>query len=89
VIVDDTIPEPGPYCPVSVELKDGRRFTYTARIAKGHPQNPMTEEEVLNKFRSNAKSVISEEQSAELVQDGQHLETIGNVRKLIELLVHK
>jgi 2-methylcitrate dehydratase PrpD len=89
VIVDDTIPEPGPYCPVSVELKDGRRFTYTARIAKGHPQNPMTEEEVLNKFRSNAKSVISEEQSAELVQDVQHLETIGNVRKLIELLVHK
>jgi 2-methylcitrate dehydratase PrpD len=89
VIVDDTIPEPGPYCPVSVELKDGRRFTYTARIAKGHPQNPMTEEEVLNKFRSNAKRVISEEQSAELVQDVQHLETIGNVRKLIELLVHK
>ncbi len=89
VIVDDTIPEPGPYCPVSVELKDGRRFTYTARIAKGHPQNPMTEEEVLNKFRSNAKSVISEEQSAELVQDVQHLEMIGNVRKLIELLVHK
>src|SRR5215813_6014887 len=30
VIVDETIPEPGPYCPVSVDLKDGRRFTYTA-----------------------------------------------------------
>jgi 2-methylcitrate dehydratase PrpD len=89
VIVDETIPEPGPYCPVSVELKDGRRFNYTARIAKGHPQNPMTEEDVLNKFRSNAKSVISEAQSAELVRDVQHLETIGSVRKLIELLVHK
>jgi 2-methylcitrate dehydratase PrpD len=89
VIVDETIPEPGPYCPVSVELKDGRRFNYTARIAKGHPQNPMTEEEVLDKFRSNAKSVISEAQSAELVRDVQHLETIGSVRKLIELLVHK
>ena len=89
VIVDETIPEPGPYCPVSVEIKDGRRFNYTARIAKGHPQNPMTEEDVLNKFRSNAKSVISEAQSAELVRDVQHLETIGSVRKLIELLVHK
>ena len=49
----------------------------------------MTEEDVLNKFRSNAKSVISEAQSAELVRDVQHLETIGNVGKLIELLVHK
>ncbi len=89
VIVDKTIPEPGPYCPVSVELKDGTRFTYTARIAKGHPENPMTEEEVLEKFRSNAKSVISEKQSAELIHDVQHLETIGSIRKLIELLVHK
>jgi 2-methylcitrate dehydratase PrpD len=89
VIVDESIPEPGPYCPVSVEMKNGSRFTYTARIAKGHPENPMTEEEVLNKFRSNAKSVISEKQSAELVHDVQHLETIGSVRKLIELLVHK
>jgi 2-methylcitrate dehydratase PrpD len=89
VIVDETIPEPGPYCPVSVEMKNGTRFTYTARIAKGHPDNPMTEEEVLEKFRSNAKSVISEKQSAELIHDMQHLETIGSVRKLIELLVHK
>ena len=89
VIVDETIPEPGPYCPVSVELYNGSRFTYTARIAKGHPDNPMTEEEVLDKFRNNAKSVISEKQSAELIYDMQHLETIGNVRELIELLVHK
>ena len=89
VIVDETIPEPGPYCPVSVELKDGTRYTYTAKIAKGHPENPMTEEEVLDKFRSNAKSVISEKQTAELIHDVQHLETIGSVRQLIELLVHK
>jgi 2-methylcitrate dehydratase PrpD len=89
VIVDETIPEPGPYCPVSVELKDGTRFTYTAKIAKGHPENPMTEEEVLDKFRSNAKSVISEKQTAELIHDVQHLETIGSVRQLIELLVHE
>jgi 2-methylcitrate dehydratase PrpD len=89
VIVDETIPEPGPYCPVSVELKNGSRFSYTARIAKGHPDNAMTEEEVLNKFRSNAKNVVSEKQSAELARDVQRLETIDNVRKLIELLVQK
>jgi 2-methylcitrate dehydratase PrpD len=89
VIVDETIPEPGPYCPVSVQLKNGSRFTYTARIAKGHPENPMTEAEVLGKFRSNAKSVISEKQIAELIHDVQHLETIGSVRQLIQILVHK
>ena len=89
VIVDESIPEPGPYCPVTVELKDGRRFTDTARIAKGDPRNPMTEEEVLNKFRSNAKSVLSEKQSEELVAAVQHLETIDSVRKIIDLLMPK
>jgi 2-methylcitrate dehydratase PrpD len=86
VIVDETIPEPGPYCPVSVELKNGNRFTYTARIAKGHPENPMTEEEVLEKFRSNVKSVISAKQSEELIGVVTGLETINNVQRLVLLL---
>jgi 2-methylcitrate dehydratase PrpD len=87
VIVDDTIPEPGPYCPVTVQLKDGRRFTYTAKIAKGHPDNPMTDEELLAKFRSNAKSVLSEAKSDELIAAVQNFETLGNVRRLVKLLV--
>jgi 2-methylcitrate dehydratase PrpD len=89
VIVDKTIPEPGPYCPVTVELKDGTRFAYTARIAKGHPENPMTENEVLDKFRSNAKSVISEKQSKELIATILKLETVDNVRALVNLLIPK
>ena len=89
VIVDKTIPEPGPYCPVTVELTDGTRFAYTARIAKGHPENPMTENEVLDKFRSNAKSVISEKQSKELIATILKLETVDNVRALVNLLIPK
>jgi len=89
VIVDKTIPEPGPYCPVTVELTDGTRFAYTARIAKGHPENPMTENEVLDKFRSNAKSVISEKQAKELIATILKLETVDNVRALVNLLIPK
>jgi len=89
VIVDKTIPEPGPYCPVTVELTDGTRFAYTARIAKGHPENPMTENEVLDKFRSNAKSVISEKQSKELIATILKLETVDNLRALVNLLIPK
>ena len=89
VIVDKTIPEPGPYCPVTVELTDGTRFAYTARIAKGHPENPMTENEVLDKFRSNAKSVISEKQSKALIATILKLETVDNVRALVNLLIPK
>jgi len=86
VIVDKTIPEPGPYCPVSVELKDGTRFTYTAKMAKGHPENPMTEKEVLDKFRSNTKQVLSPQRSDAVIAKMGNLETVDNVKELVELL---
>ncbi|MGH7826151.1 MAG: MmgE/PrpD family protein [Candidatus Binatia bacterium] len=89
VIVDETIPEPGTYCPVSVELQDGTRFSHTATIARGHPENPLTEEEVLDKFRSNARSAISDQQSEALVNAVKNLELIGNVRELVDLLTPK
>ena len=86
VICDETIPEPGPYCPVSVELKDGKRHSITAKIAKGDPRNPMSEEEVTEKFRGNVKGVLSEDRSKNLITAVQNLETIDNVQKLASLL---
>ena len=86
VIVDESIPEPGPYCPVTVEMKNGARFSHTAKIAKGDPRNPMTEEEVLEKFRSNAKSVLAEEQAGQLAALLRGLEAVSNVRQVTALL---
>jgi 2-methylcitrate dehydratase PrpD len=86
VIMDETIPEPGTYCPVSVELKDRTRFDYTATVAKGHPKNPMTEVEALDKFRSNVKAVLDARRSEMLINSAQRLESIENVGELIEIL---
>src|SRR5918996_1446037 len=86
VIVDESIPEPGPYCPVSVELKNGIRFSYTAKIAKGAPSNPLAEKEVLDKFRSNAKLAIAGKRVEELIATVQNLETVDNIKKIVELL---
>jgi 2-methylcitrate dehydratase PrpD len=84
VICDETIPEPGPYCPVTVELKNGTRLSYTAKIAKGDPRNAMTESEVTEKFRGNAKLVISDKQAREEIDQVHKLESIDNVKKLVE-----
>jgi 2-methylcitrate dehydratase PrpD len=86
VIVDESMPEPGPYCPVTVELKNGTRHSFTARIAKGDPRNPMTESEVIEKFRGNAKSVISEKQADQVIAAVRNLEAVDNVKKLVSLL---
>ncbi|MSP39002.1 MAG: MmgE/PrpD family protein [Deltaproteobacteria bacterium] len=86
VICDESIPEPGPYCPVSVELKNGTRHSFTAKIAKGDPRNPMTEDEVTEKFRGNVKAVLSEDRKRNLITAVQQLETIDNMQKLASLL---
>ncbi len=86
VICDESIPEPGPYCPVSVELKNGTRHSYTAKIAKGDPRNPMTEDEVTEKFRGNAKSVIAEKQAHKVIEIVNRLESVDNVKSIVDLL---
>jgi 2-methylcitrate dehydratase PrpD len=86
VIVDESIPEPGPYCPVSVELKDGTRHSYTAKIAKGDPRNPMTEAEVMGKFRGNARQAISEKQTEAVIDAVNRLESVDNVKTIVDLL---
>ena len=86
VIVDESIPEPGPYCPVSVELKDGTRHSYTAKIAKGDPRNPMTEAEVMGKFRGNAQQAISEKQTEAIIDTVSRLESVDNVKTIVDLL---
>ena len=87
VICDESIPEPGPYCPVTVELKNGTPLTYTATIAKGDPRNPLSESEVTEKFRGNAKLIIAEKQADELISRVQKLESVDNVKKLVELVI--
>lgn len=86
VICDESIPEPGPYCPVSVELKNGTRHSYTAKVAKGDPRNPMTEEEVTEKFRGNAKALMSDERTGKLIGAVQNLEAVMNMKELATLL---
>jgi 2-methylcitrate dehydratase PrpD len=86
VVIDESIPEPGTYCPVTIQLKTGKRLSHTARIAKGHPENPMTESEVLEKFRNNAREIISEKRSEQVIAALQSLEEVDNVRNLTGFL---
>jgi hypothetical protein len=47
----------------------------------------MTENEVIEKFRGNAKLIISETQAAKLTSLVRNLEGVDNLRSLVGLLV--
>ncbi|HEX5607503.1 MAG TPA: MmgE/PrpD family protein [Candidatus Binatia bacterium] len=82
VVCDETVPEPGPYCPVTVELTSGARHSFTARIAKGDPRNPMTENEVTEKFRGNAQAILSDQQADKVIATVRNLEALESVGDL-------
>jgi len=73
---------------IDVELTDGRKISGRADFGKGSPANPMTDDELANKFRECAAwgklPKASAEQVIELVIG---LEKVKNICALTQLLV--
>jgi len=74
---------------VTVILKDGRDFTESCDIARGNPLNPLSKEEIIDKFWTNVDFCgrIPKQNATELLQMLDNLEKLDSVRKLIPLLV--
>jgi 2-methylcitrate dehydratase PrpD len=74
--------------PASVEviLKDGRKFGGRVDFPKGDARNPLTEEEMLTKFRNLAGGVIGEEKAKKIQEAVFGLEKIETIEELVRLL---
>lgn len=77
--------------PAKVEIvtKDGIRYNKRVDFIKGHPNNPITIDEIIEKFKlcnSFAKNPLSEKSVGEFIGIIQELEKLSNVSKLIRLL---
>jgi 2-methylcitrate dehydratase len=66
---------------------DGRSYTDTVDHAKGSPQNPMSDDEVIAKFRANASSVMSTTQQDAIIDATWNLESISHMGDYMQLLV--
>lgn len=45
---------------VRIELRDGRTYESDPAIARGNPENPLTDDEIVAKFRSNASGLAGD-----------------------------
>ncbi len=71
---------------VTVTTEDGRSFTRQADHAKGRAENPLSDEELIDKFRANASHVMSEAQQEKVVSATLALETLSSVDEYMRLL---
>lgn len=70
-------------------LKDGRKFTAQVLDAKGEPENPGPENELFEKFRSLARTVLHKEKVAKIMEMINSLEKMSDITPLTRLLSGK
>lgn len=71
---------------VTVRLKNNRDFTKRVDIAKGNPENPLSEKEIIAKFQGCAESVISKERVDQSIQTILNLDKIADINQLMDLV---
>lgn len=65
----------------------GEAYFETVDHAKGSPQNPMSDKEVVDKFRANSSGVVSSARQAAIIEATWDLESIDHVGQYMALLV--
>ncbi|WP_395141929.1 MmgE/PrpD family protein [Armatimonas sp.] len=70
---------------LTVTLKDGTQHVCEVTFPRGHARNPMSDSEVVHKFRSMARIYFPEDRLAEMVRRCLALENEASVTPLLEL----
>lgn len=72
---------------IDIQLKDGRTISGRADFGKGSPANPMSYDEVADKFRGCAEFAgWSKEKTEALIEAVRNLENLASVRELTKLM---
>ncbi|MEM2094808.1 MAG: hypothetical protein QXI32_05875, partial [Candidatus Bathyarchaeia archaeon] len=87
LVVDENLAKKGPLATiVKVKMKDGRSLQETVDSPKGSKNNPVSAEEVAQKFRDCASHALKEK-AGNVIDMVLKLETVDKISTLTELLV--
>lgn len=67
-----------------IRTRDGRELTKLVKYPRGHAGNPMTDEEVIAKFRGLAEGVVTDATAQQLVDGAMSLDELSDVTPLLE-----
>jgi MmgE/PrpD C-terminal domain len=90
MVVDRDLPqalEQNAWSRVTVRLRDGRTLASPPRGASGHPDQPLTDVQLRDKFLGCASPVLGSDAAQALADQILHLEEVPDVRALTSRLV--
>lgn len=71
---------------VSIRTRDGHSYTQLVKHPRGHPNNPMSPDELEAKFRSLANPVLPDAQQGLVIETVRNLESLLDISGLMSLL---
>jgi 2-methylcitrate dehydratase PrpD len=71
---------------VFIKTKDGKLYEERQHIHPGHVENPVTADEVQEKYRYNALRTVSREKAEALLRQVMAIERVANLRELTNQL---
>ena len=89
MVVDPGLPESAEqhaWTRVTVRLRDGRTLASEARGARGHPDTPLSDAALREKFLGCARTVLSADEAGGVAEQIEHLEDIPDIRALTSRL---
>jgi 2-methylcitrate dehydratase PrpD len=88
-VVDDTLPFPRSFPGwIFVILKDGRRLEARMDASRGSRENPMSDDDVREKFEANARRALPAAQVRQIWEEGLKLDKAADVRQFAKLLAN-
>ena len=72
-----------------IRLKDGGTFSRKVDIARGNPENPLTQDELINKYRDCVRHSLSPGDIDKSLEMLLNLESIADVAELMDILTFK
>ena len=74
---------------VTIETNDGRRLEKRVQYSKGHPMNPMTDEDMRQKFLNTVTPRLGAQRTTELLERVENVESLDNAGELVWLTVKR
>ena len=72
---------------VTIKTRDGGSFTKQEDFAKGRAERPLTDEELIGKFRANAQGAVTDNRLDEIARGTLNLEGASDIRNYMKLLI--
>jgi len=72
---------------VSITTNAGEIHTAQVDHAKGSPNNPMSDEEIVSKFRANAEGVLDKARQGEVIDATWRFDELEDIEEYMKLLV--